>query len=185
MLWERQALIKARVVAGDKELAKKVMSAIESFVYKQPFEQDSKSEISRLRKRMEVELAKETESKFNIKTGQGGLVDIDFIVQSLQLQHGSRLKKIRNTNTIEALKSLFDAEVINPSEYKTLDLGYRFLRQLENAVRLIQDKATSDIHEDDFNKAGEIIFGKSGKSLLKEYKTVTKKVRKIYNSYFS
>ncbi|NIP39035.1 MAG: bifunctional [glutamate--ammonia ligase]-adenylyl-L-tyrosine phosphorylase/[glutamate--ammonia-ligase] adenylyltransferase, partial [Candidatus Dadabacteria bacterium] len=185
MLWEKQALLKARVVAGDKKLAKKVMSAIESFVYKEPLDEQSIKEISRLRKRMELELAKETKTKFNIKTGLGGLVDIDFIVQSLQLKHGSKLKKIRHTNTIQSLQALFNEGVIQESEFEVLDSGYKFLRRAENAVRLIQDKATSDIHEDDFNKAGEIIFGKSGKSLLKEYKSVTKNVRKIYNSYFS
>ena len=134
---------------------------------------------------MELELAKESETKFNIKTGMGGLVDIDFIVQLLQMQHGSEFKKIKNTNTVKALGALFSEGLMKESDYKTLDSGYRFLRELENAVRLIQDKATSDIYEDDFNKAGEIIFNKSGKSLLKEYKAITKKVRKIYNSYFS
>lgn len=185
MLWERQALLKARVIAGDKQLAKKVMSTIESFVYKQPLQDESIKEISRLRKRMELELAKETKTKFNIKTGHGGLVDIDFIVQLLQLKHGAKLKIIRQTNTIEALASLFNEAIISESEFKTLDTGYKFLRRIENAVRLIQDKATSDIQIDDFNKAGEIIFNTSGESLLKEYKSVTKKIRKIYNSYFS
>lgn len=161
------------------------MSTIESFVYKQPLQDESIKEISRLRKRMELELAKETKTKFNIKTGHGGLVDIDFIVQLLQLKHGAKLKIIRQTNTIEALASLFNEAIISESEFKTLDTGYKFLRRIENAVRLIQDKATSDIQIDDFNKAGEIIFNTSGESLLKEYKSVTKKIRKIYNSYFS
>ncbi|NIS09849.1 MAG: bifunctional [glutamate--ammonia ligase]-adenylyl-L-tyrosine phosphorylase/[glutamate--ammonia-ligase] adenylyltransferase [Candidatus Dadabacteria bacterium] len=185
MLWERQALLKARVIAGDKNLAEKVMSKIEGFVYKQPLQDESIKEISRLRKRMELELAKETKTKFNIKTGHGGLVDIDFVVQLLQLKHGAKHKKIRNTNTIQALESLFNEEIISESEFKALDSGYKFLRRIENAVRLIQDKATSDIQIDDFNKAGEIIFDRSGESVLKEYKSVTKKIRKIYNSYFS
>jgi glutamate-ammonia-ligase adenylyltransferase len=185
MLWERQALLKARYVAGDKQLGKKVMSTIESFVYKKRLDADSIKEISRLRKRMELELAKETQSKFNIKTGHGGLVDIDFIVQSLQLKYGSESKRVRQTNTLEALNSLFKEKIINQNNYNILSSGYKYLRKLENAVRLIQDKASSDIYETDFDKAGELIFGESGKSLLKRYKTTTKKIRKIYNSYFS
>ncbi|NIT13913.1 MAG: hypothetical protein GTN99_06650 [Candidatus Dadabacteria bacterium] len=185
MLWERQALLKARVVAGDKKLSNKVRKAIDTFVYGQPMDKESINEISRIRKRMELELAKETETKFNIKTGMGGLVDIDFVVQLLQMLHGLEHRKIRQTNTLQALQSLFDEGLIKQSEFKTLDSGYRFLRQLENAVRLIQDKATSEIREGDFDKAGEIIYGKSGEALLKEYKSITKKVRKIYNSYFS
>jgi glutamate-ammonia-ligase adenylyltransferase len=185
MLWERQALLKARYVAGNKQLGKKVMSTIESFVYKKRLDADSIKEISRLRKRMELELAKETQSKFNIKTGHGGLVDIDFIVQSLQLKYGSESKRVRQTNTLEALNSLFKEKIINQNNYNILSSGYKYLRKLENAVRLIQDKASSDIYETDFDKAGELIFGESGKSLLKRYKTTTKKIRKIYNSYFS
>lgn len=185
MLWERQALLKARPVAGDMQLGKKVMSIIESFVYKNKLETDSIKEISHLRKRMELELAKETKSKFNIKTGYGGIVDIDFIVQSLQLKYGSESKRIRQTNTLEALDLLFKERIIKKNDYNTLASGYRFLRQLENALRLIQDKAASDIYETDFNRAGELIFGETGRSLLKRYKSTTKKIRKVYNSYFS
>ena len=134
---------------------------------------------------MELELAKETKSKFNIKTGYGGIVDIDFIVQSLQLKYGSESKRIRQTNTLEALDLLFKERIIKKNDYNTLASGYRFLRQLENALRLIQDKAASDIYETDFNRAGELIFGETGRSLLKRYKSTTKKIRKVYNSYFS
>jgi glutamate-ammonia-ligase adenylyltransferase len=185
MLWEKQALLKARYVAGDTKLGKKVMSTIESFIYKDELQADSIKEIYRLRKRMELELAKEAKSKFNIKTGHGGLVDIDFIVQLLQLKHGRDTKKIRKTNTLEALVSLYKEKIIDENDYNVLSSGYRFLRQLENAVRLLQDKATSDIYETDFDKAGDIIFNESGQSLLKRYKSTTKKIRKVYDSYYS
>ncbi|MGZ3408312.1 MAG: [protein-PII] uridylyltransferase family protein, partial [Polyangia bacterium] len=95
-LWERQALIKARTVAGDRALGAEIEKLAEQVVYGQASTDDGiAAEIGRLRVRMEKELAQETAHRFNIKTGRGGLVDVEFLVQYLQLVHGPKLPAVR------------------------------------------------------------------------------------------
>ena len=92
-LWERQALIKARTVAGDRALGAEIERLAEAHVYRDG-DGDAAAmaaEIGRLRARMEKEVAQETAHTFNIKTGRGGLVDVEFLAQYLQLVHGPRL----------------------------------------------------------------------------------------------
>ena len=105
-LWERQALIRAIPVAGNSVLAKKIMKTVSNFIYNKPLNEDYYKEIDNLRMRMESEIANENSQKLNLKTGKGGLVDVEFIVQMLQLKYGREEKRIRNQNTLEALKAL-------------------------------------------------------------------------------
>src|SRR5262249_28524793 len=88
-VWERQALIKARPVAGDPQLAAQVAEIATAFVYRAPLQHDDVAEIRRLRQRMERELAREGHGRVNIKTGRGGLVDVEFLTQMLQLLYGT------------------------------------------------------------------------------------------------
>ena len=102
-IWEKQALIKARAVAGNRALGEKVMKVIENFVYAKETVPDFHKEIHRLRGRIEKELANETEFRFNLKMGRGGLVDIEFLIQMLQLAHGPANPELRTANTMEAV----------------------------------------------------------------------------------
>ncbi len=88
-LWERQALTKARVVAGPQALARQITELIRQIVYESPLPPGLREEIHRLRARMETEIARESAEHFNIKTGRGGMVDVEFLVQYLQLRHGA------------------------------------------------------------------------------------------------
>lgn len=184
MLWERQALIKARVITGDKTLGKTVMKTIEDFVYKKSLSENFINEISHLRNRMENELAKETAQKFNIKTGKGGLVDIDFIVQSLQLKYGNEKKNLRKTNTLQAIEALFSENVINKETYNILSSGFNFLKKLENSIRLLNDKSTSEIYDNDFERLTELTMNKSSNNLKSDYLLHTKNIRELYNQFF-
>jgi [glutamine synthetase] adenylyltransferase / [glutamine synthetase]-adenylyl-L-tyrosine phosphorylase len=107
-LWERQALIKTRFIAGDAALGGDVAEIIERFAYGEGLPPDGVGEINHLRMRMERELAGESESRFNLKKGRGGLVDIEFLTQMLQLAHGHRLPALRRRETLEALQALHE-----------------------------------------------------------------------------
>ncbi len=85
--WERQALIKARVVAGPEALSRRIEEFNRAVVYERPLPEGLRAEIYRLRGRMEAEIAREREGHFNIKTGRGGMVDVEFRVQYLSLIH--------------------------------------------------------------------------------------------------
>ena len=94
-LWERQALIKTRFIAGDAALGRAVERVIERCAYGAGLTQEGVGEIHHLRMRMERELAGEDETRFNLKKGRGGLVDIEFLTQMLQLAHGHRCAGLR------------------------------------------------------------------------------------------
>ncbi len=184
-LWERQSLIRSFPAAGNKKLAKKVMKTIENFVYDKPLSKNFHKEIDELRMRMENELARESESKLNLKTGRGGLVDIEFLVQMLQLRYGSEYKSVRCQSTIEALDRLRKEELIADSEYKQLSGSYFFLKKIENLLRLLHDRSISEIHEDDFDHLSlEMEEYSDSEELKATYIDKTEKVRSVYDKYF-
>ena len=185
-LWERQALIRAVPSAGDKKLSEKVLKTVTDYVYYKPLDDNFYLEINRLRNRMEKELAKESVSKVNIKTGKGGLVDIEFIVQMLQLRYGKKYRSIRHGNTLEAIKALGNKGLVDPKEVSCLVEGYRFLKRMENLLRLLKDKSISDVKDSDFDRlAIESRTYKKGKELKNRYKDITHQIRDIYRKYFN
>ena len=185
-VWERQALIRARASAGDVKLGKRVAESIEEFVYGKPLPPDFHKQIKRLRARMEKELAKESAKKLNIKTGRGGIVDIEFLVQMLQLRHGGEHREVRGQNTGDALTGLRDAGIIKEKEYAELTGGLYFLKKMENLLRLLHDRSINELYESDFDKlSSELDTDSDGKLLREKYVAMTNKIRKIYDRYFS
>ncbi len=144
-LWERQALIKARSVAGIPALQERVSAIVTDFVYRAPLTADDVGEIRRLRWRMEQELAKESLERVNIKTGRGGLVDVEFLTQMLQLHCGAREPRVRIGNTLGALEVLAQIGVLPADDHAILVDGYRFLRRVENSLRLAYDRPVEDL----------------------------------------
>lgn len=144
-VWERQALAKARVVIGWPELKEELEQIITATVYGATAGDEERREIRRLRMRMENELARETKGSYNIKTGRGGIVDVEFIVQYLQLKFGRDHKAIRSTATVAALKAIRHEHLIADEDAETLLSGYKFLRRLENRLRIIHDYSMNDL----------------------------------------
>lgn len=184
-IWERQSLVRARPTAGSKQLGKKIMEAVTQFVYKESYPKDFYKEIYRLRSRMEKELAKETANKVNIKTGKGGTVDIEFLVQMLQLKYGGEYEELRVQNTVDALFVLNSNTLIKDREFKILQEGLYFLKKMENLLRLLHDRSINELYESDFDKlAADLDKNNDGKKLKKEYVSITNGIRKIYDKYF-
>ena len=185
LTWEKQALVKARAVAGNRALGEKVMKIIKNFVYAKKLAPDFPKEIYRLRERIEKELANETESRFNLKTGRGGLIDVEFLIQMLQLAHGGENPEVRTVSTMEAIRALGRSGLIESGESETLAGGYLFLRRMGNLLSLLNERAKNEITQDDFDRmAVEFGFGGRGDSLKAEYARVTEGIRGIYNKYF-
>lgn len=187
-LWERQALIKARIVAGDEEFGEKVAADISSIVYVTGIDDEGRKEMIHLRERMEKELAKEGPDRYNVKTGRGGIVDVEFTTQFLQLMHGSELVGLRNAKTIDALKAIFDAGFIGPEDYSALKNAYLFLMKTENRLRILHNISTDQM---DLDKARLVKLARrlgyesvgadgAGDIFLRDYRNHTEKVREIY-----
>jgi glutamate-ammonia-ligase adenylyltransferase len=186
-LWERQALTKARVVLGPESLARQIDDLNHQIVYQRPTPPELKTEIQRLRARMESEIAKENATHFNIKTGRGGMVDVEFIVQYLQILHGAAHPAVQVSNTLQALDALHQAGLLTPDDRAALESGYKFLRRLENRLRLVHDQSINELSGDrsyllklarrlgypDRPRRPDEVF-------LEEYRRVTETIRGIF-----
>ncbi len=147
-LWERQALIRARVAFGDAELAARVEGEVAGMVYGSGLDDAGVAEIAHLRGRIERELADERRDRLNIKTGVGGIVDVEFLVQMLQLRHGHDHPEVRSASTVGAIDGLAAARVLGSTEAAELSRNYRFLRRLEGRMRLEWERPVESIDTD-------------------------------------
>jgi glutamate-ammonia-ligase adenylyltransferase len=186
-VWERQALTKSRVVLGEELLSEAIEEVVRQSVYGSGSHESVRPEIHRLRMRMENEIAKESEGNYNIKTGRGGMVDVEFIVQYLQLCHGHKMPDIRNANTLVSLKALRANGVFSPEDGEILINGYKFLRRLENRLRIIHDYSMNDLggSKSYLNKLALRLghdpkLKNPGDALMKEYELLTDAVREVY-----
>ncbi|MEE9182305.1 MAG: bifunctional [glutamate--ammonia ligase]-adenylyl-L-tyrosine phosphorylase/[glutamate--ammonia-ligase] adenylyltransferase [candidate division NC10 bacterium] len=143
-VWERQAYAKARVVAGDKELGRKVCGVVREFVYEQPVPEDLARRIDAMRHRMEEERVKRS-ADLHVKLGTGGIVEVEFIVQFLQLLHGKDRTALQEPNTVRALDALHHEGVLSDVEYRALRDSYRFLRMVENRLRIVADLSVNTV----------------------------------------
>jgi glutamate-ammonia-ligase adenylyltransferase len=162
------------------------MKTVEYFVYEKPLGEDFHREIHHLRFRMEKEIAKESKLKLNLKTGRGGIVDIEFLIQMLQLRFGYDYEEVRKQNSLEALQELRKCGLIEERAFSILKEGLNFLKKLENLLRLFHDGSTSELYENDFHKlALELDMKENGDKLREIYLSKTDEIRKIYEEYFS
>jgi glutamate-ammonia-ligase adenylyltransferase len=140
-LWERQALLRARFAAGDRSFFERVRkSVLEPVLFGAPVDRAAlAAEVVRMRERMETEIGKEAAKGKNPKVGRGGIVDIEFAVQYLQLAHGHDHPSIRSPSTPEALRLLRDAGLLGVGTYEALAQGYEFHRRLATRMRIVHD----------------------------------------------
>ena len=153
--WERQALIKLRPVAGDLDLGREFLAAIEPFIYRKYFSFAEINEVKALKRQMEQRAGRPRGGEggepsaaikwvtpADVKTGRGGIRDIEFTVQFLQLLNGGDLPAVRQRNTLMALEALEIAGCLMPHETYTLAEAYRFLRKTEHRLQLLFDLQT-------------------------------------------
>ena len=197
-LWERQALIKARFVAGEPSLGAEAEQVAADFAYGTALTQAGIGEIHRLRMRMERELAQENPSRFNLKKGKGGMVDIEFLTQMLQLSHGHRLPEIRQRGTLAALRALHHQKIIRKAEYLLLSEGYLFLRRLDHRLRLVRDQSLDVLDREpdqlygiaqalgykDASKTAPKGKRRPGNLLLRDYELRRERIRACYDRFF-
>ncbi len=143
--WERQALIKMRPCAGSLPLGEEFRIAIEPFVYQRYLTSIEIAEIQALKRRIEHRAKSTGVSEWDVKTGHGGIRDIEFVVQFLQLLNGRNLKDVRNGNSLEAMLRLKNAGCLNPDEFESLQRNYIFLRKVEHRLQLSDDRQTHQI----------------------------------------
>jgi glutamate-ammonia-ligase adenylyltransferase len=145
--WERQALVKIRPVAGNAKLGEEFLQSIEPFVYRKYLTVAEINEIKALKRKIEHRTARAGESQSDVKTGMGGIRDVEFTIQFLQLLNGGDLPDVRQSNTLKALAALEKVGCVTDQEYRVLDDTYRFLRKLEHRLQLMFDLQTHRMPE--------------------------------------
>jgi len=140
--WELQALVKARPAAGDAALGRAFMEAAAPFVYPEVLDPDALREVRAMKARTEKVAARRGEE---IKRGVGGIRDVEFAVQLLQLVHGRADPLLRGGHTLEALRALGAAGYVSADDAVALEDAYRWLRDVEHRLQLAELRRTHQV----------------------------------------
>lgn len=175
--WERIAYVKLRPIVTRGEAVWD-----DTLIYGPPFREAEIAELDRIRRRKELEIGQEGSSgHHNFKVGCGGLMDIQFIVQSLQIQH-----RVCEVNTQKALKGLIGRHCLDRETGRTLQQGLEFLFALEAMQRLLEEKSADlfPAHPAANRRLAGFLGFSSGEQLAERYLAATGKIRRVYETFF-
>jgi glutamate-ammonia-ligase adenylyltransferase len=140
--WERMALIKARGIAGDPELLYEFEHRLQPFIYPRSVSSDLVEEIAEIKQRIERDLLAPEELHRNVKLGYGGIREVEFTVQALQLLHGARNPFLQERNTLETLTALVELGILPRDDASALSSAYVFLRAVEHRLQIPNEQQT-------------------------------------------
>ena len=146
--WERMMLIKARHIAGDETLAAEFLEMIQPFRFPRSVIQNVLHEVAAVKDRIENEVVGVGELERNVKLGRGGIREIEFVVQSLQVLHAGRLPFLQVSQTLPCLEKLERYNLLSKDEVSQLDAAYRFLRDVEHRLQMENNLQTHTIPND-------------------------------------
>jgi len=185
--WERLALIKARGIAGSRELAYEFLRQHQPFIFPKSPTRDVLEEIGSIKRRIERDIVGRENIGRDVKLGSGGIREIEFIVQALQLLHGARHAFLQETSTLKVLPVLADLELLPHQEARTLEEAYRFLRSVEHRLQIEAEQQTHTVPEN--SEALLRLAGSLGFSSAEEFNAAlrghTQKVRAIFRRVIS
>jgi len=188
-VWERQALLRSRPVAGSEQLAEAFL-ALRGAILRSPLPEELIAEMHRIRQRMETELAGEVQGRWDLKTGRGGLLDVETVVQLHQLQHGGQhpelLEPVPVAVQIERIGAL---GLLPEDQVAVLQEGWEFLKRLSSRLRIVENRSISDLSEErsDLESVGRTLgYAPSSRTgsvrlpLLDDYRRHTEAIRRVY-----
>ncbi|MET7284856.1 bifunctional [glutamine synthetase] adenylyltransferase/[glutamine synthetase]-adenylyl-L-tyrosine phosphorylase [Streptomyces sp. NPDC005573] len=185
--WEFQALLKARPVAGDAELGQEYLDALQPLVWQAAERENFVSDVQKMRRRV-VENIPASEIDRELKLGPGGLRDVEFAVQLLQLVHGRTDPSLRSGTTLDALQALAAGGYVGREDAARLDEAYRFLRAMEHRIQLHRLRRTHLVPkaEEDLRRLGRSLGLRTDPvtGLLREWKRHTGVVRRLHEKLF-
>ncbi|HTL17712.1 MAG TPA: hypothetical protein VL793_10770, partial [Patescibacteria group bacterium] len=146
--WERMMLIKARLVAGDERLAGEFLEMIQPFRYPRLINESVLAEVGAMKDRIENEVVRPDELERNVKLGRGGIREIEFTTQALQLLHGGRQPFLQGSQTLPSLEKLAQYELIPVPAVRELSEAYCFLRDIEHRLQMDNNQQTHTIPTD-------------------------------------
>ncbi|HPA44470.1 MAG TPA: hypothetical protein PK395_01800, partial [bacterium] len=187
--WERQALLKIRPIAGDSALGEAVLRTLMPFTYRKYVDEveiaDTLRSMREMRRRMIQELPPD-EQESDLKTGRGGIRDIEFIVQAVQMLYGGQYPEVRLAGTLQSLRRLYECGLLHSRDYEILRDGYRFLRRVEHRLQIDQVRqiyrlpASPEARADLASRLG---FS-SDEEFNRKHQNIRSEVRRIYVGIF-
>jgi glutamate-ammonia-ligase adenylyltransferase len=145
--WERYALVKGRVIAGDAEEAAYLFDILRPFVYRRYVDFTAMDSLRELKQMIAAQVKKKG-MEDNIKLGRGGIREIEFIAQAFQLIHGGRDKALQTRSLLPTLDLLVQRNFLDEEAYSLLKNAYKFLRRAENRLQMWRDQQTHDLPVD-------------------------------------
>ena len=182
-LWERQMLIKARRVAGSQTLGKQYEAMLRPFIYPAHFHSAPHEEIRRIKERIEASIRERPRGENNIKLQAGGIRDIEFIVQCLQLLYGGIHPRARIHNTLAAIDRLAEVSALTAAEASALKNAYEFFRRVENLLQIASGRPDYAIPEDAHALALSMGYG-DARAFTSELAGHRLRVRRLFAALF-
>lgn len=180
-MWERQALVRARPVAGDPEVGRHFMDLVAELIWDRPIRSDELRAIRRMKARVERErLPPDEDPAFHLKLGRGSLSDVEWTAQLLQLRH-----RVPSTGTLGALRALVAAGALDPGDKAVLEDAYRFCDRVRNRLTLIGNPRPDALpaRADQLAVLGRSL-GTSRSQLREDYRRVTRRARRVVERLF-
>lgn len=179
--WERLALSRSRAVAGDPALGRRVLERFERFVVGDGLSPDDLLEVRDVRDRME----KKDVDSLSIKTGQGGIVDVEFLVQVMQIRHAGERPDVRTPSTRDGLRRLGEAGLLPPVEVETLDANFARLRTVEKVLRRQDEKGKTRLPKDALalKAIARAVGAEDGDALLRDLTERMEENRRLFDRY--
>jgi [glutamine synthetase] adenylyltransferase / [glutamine synthetase]-adenylyl-L-tyrosine phosphorylase len=146
-MWERLALIKARWICGDGELAYDFLRQLQPFIFPKSPTPDLLDEVAAIKNRIERDIVRHEHRERNVKLGAGGIREIEFVVQALQLLHAARHPFLQEPGTLKAIRGLAELEFLPNEDAGQLEAAYCFLRRVEHRLQIEAEQQTHTVPE--------------------------------------
>jgi glutamate-ammonia-ligase adenylyltransferase len=188
-LWEFQALTRARHCAGDRSLSNRLIDAVAPRVWRPTLTGAEIEEIRHMKARIERERVKSREdARYQVKLGVGGLADVEFTVQLLQMRNGHAYPQIRTSNTLKAIEALEEVGLMEARDAAWLRDAYLLLNRVRNHMFLLRGIATDALpsRDEDLERlARSLGYGRLSRSrFLERYRRVTRRARRVTDRLF-
>ncbi len=186
-LWEKQALLKARVVAGDEATGQEFLRQVQPLLFGAE-EEAVRADVRAMKQRIEAKLRRHGRRWGEVKLGEGSIRDVEFLTQYLQLAHGDKHPEIRSSNTLDALARLSAGGFLTLEEYRVLVDGYILLRTLEHHLQLMHYQQTHLLPNDPealIHLARRLGFSgaEAGMQLVARYQQHSAAIRAVYERH--
>jgi glutamate-ammonia-ligase adenylyltransferase len=185
--WEFQALLKARFAAGDEALGQAYIDALSPMIWHASTRENFVTDVRAMRSRVIDNIPSQKRDR-ELKLGPGGLRDVEFAVQLLQLVHGRADPSLRSPTTLEALRALTEGGYVGRRDGAAMEEAYEFLRTLEHRIQLFKLRRTHSVPDDveDLRRIGRSMGFRHNpaENLTKEWQAHRRLVRRLHEKLF-